>query len=96
MGNARLDDMCSPMHVGVEILNHCIKPPKTGRECILQSCRSQFVQWTAVKYPATHTCATCDILQRGSAEMYRRSGLVMSCEQGMRYDAGFASPVLML
>ena len=29
------------------------------------------------------------------AEMYRRSGLVISREQGLRYDAGFAVPVLM-
>ena len=27
--------------------------------------------------------------------MYRRSGLVISREQGLRYDAGFAGPVLM-
>ena len=26
---------------------------------------------------------------------YRRSGLVISREQGLRYDAGFAVPVLM-
>ena len=32
---------------------------------------------------------------RGSAEMYRRSGLVISREQGLRYDAGLAVPVLM-
>ena len=32
---------------------------------------------------------------RGNAEMYRRSGLVISREQGLRYDAGFAVPVLM-
>ena len=34
-------------------------------------------------------------VQRGNAEMYRRSGLVISREQGLRYDAGFAVPVLM-
>ena len=34
-------------------------------------------------------------LQRGNAEMYRRSGRVISREQGLRYDAGFAVPVLM-
>ena len=33
-------------------------------------------------------------VQRGNAEMYRRSGLVISREQGLRYDAGFAVPVL--
>ena len=32
---------------------------------------------------------------RGNTEMYRRSGLVISREQGLRYDAGFAVPVLM-
>ena len=30
----------------------------------------------------------------GHAEMYRQSGLVISREQGLRYDAGFAVPVL--
>ena len=34
-------------------------------------------------------------VQRGNAEMYHRSGLVISREQGLRYDAGFAVPVLM-
>ena len=34
-------------------------------------------------------------VQRAKAEMYRRSGLVISREQGLRYDAGFAVPVLM-
>ena len=34
------------------------------------------------------------MVQRGNAEMYRRSGLVISREQGLRYDAGFAMPVL--
>ena len=34
-------------------------------------------------------------VQRGNAEMYRRRGLVISREQGLRYDAGFAVPVLM-
>ena len=32
---------------------------------------------------------------RGNSEMYRRSGLVISCERGLRYDAGVAVPVLM-
>ena len=32
-------------------------------------------------------------VQRGNAEMYRQSGLVISCERG--YDAGVAVPVLM-
>ena len=34
-------------------------------------------------------------MQRGKAEMYLRSGLVISREQGLRYDAGFAVAVLM-
>ena len=34
-------------------------------------------------------------VQRGNAEMYRRSGLIVSREPGLRYDAGFAVPVLM-
>ena len=33
--------------------------------------------------------------QRGNAEMYRRSGLIISREQSMRYDAALAVPVLM-
>ena len=34
------------------------------------------------------------MVQRGEAEMYYRSGLVISHEQGLRYDVGFAVPVL--
>ena len=34
-------------------------------------------------------------VQRGNAEMYRRSGLIISREQSLRYDAGLAVPVLM-
>ena len=34
-------------------------------------------------------------VQRGNAEMYRRSGLIISREQGLRFDADFAVPVLM-
>ena len=34
-------------------------------------------------------------VQRRNAEMYRQSGLVISREQGLRYDAGFTVPVLM-
>ena len=30
----------------------------------------------------------------GNAEMYRRSGLIILPEQGLRYDAGLAVPVL--
>ena len=32
---------------------------------------------------------------RGNSEMCRRSGLIISREQGLCYDAGFAVPVLM-
>ena len=32
--------------------------------------------------------------QRGNAEMHLWSGLIISREQGLRYDAGFAVPVL--
>ena len=35
------------------------------------------------------------LMNSSGAEMYRRSGLVISREQGLRYDAGFAVPVLM-
>ena len=34
-------------------------------------------------------------VQRGDAEMHRQSGLVISRQLGLRYDAGFAVPVLM-
>ena len=34
-------------------------------------------------------------VQRGDAEMHRRSGLVSSLGQGLRDDVGFAAPVLM-
>ena len=36
-------------------------------------------------------------VQPGNAEMYRRSDLIISREQGLRYDAGFkfAVPVLL-
>ena len=46
-----------------------------------------FVRWAMQLLSVT--------VQRGNAEMYRRSGLVISREQGLRYDAGFAVPVLM-
>ena len=46
-----------------------------------------FVRWAMQLLSVT--------VQRGNDEMYRRSGLVMSREQGLRYDAGFAVPVLM-
>ena len=34
-------------------------------------------------------------VQRGNAEMCRRSWLILSREEGLRYNAGFAVPVLM-
>ena len=34
------------------------------------------------------------LVQGGNADMYHRNGLFIPCEQGMRYDAGFAVPVL--
>ena len=34
-------------------------------------------------------------MQRGISEMYRRSGMIILREQGLRYDAGFAVPVPM-
>ena len=46
-----------------------------------------FVRWAMQLLSVT--------VQRGNAERYRRSGLVISREQGLRYDAGFAVPVLM-
>lgn len=35
------------------------------------------------------------VVQTGSAEVYRQGGLVISREQCMHYEAGFAVPVLM-
>ena len=48
--------------------------------------KGAFVRWAMQLLSVT--------VQRGNAEMYRRSGLVISREQGLRYDAGFAVPVL--
>ena len=47
-----------------------------------------------MKIPGPQT-QLVSLVQRGNAEMYRRSGLVISREQGVRYDAGFAVAVLM-
>ena len=45
------------------------------------------------------TCAHMQLLsvtvQRGDAEIYHQSGLTILQEQGLRYNAGFAMPVLM-
>ena len=49
--------------------------------------KATFVRWAMQLLSVT--------VQRGNAEMYRRSGLVISREQGLGYDAGFAVPVLM-
>ena len=46
-----------------------------------------FVRWAMQLLSVT--------VQRGNAEMYRRIRLVNSREQVLRYDAGFAVPVLM-
>ena len=49
--------------------------------------KGAFVRWAMQLLAVT--------AQRGNAEVYRRSRLVISWEQGLRYDAGFAVPVLM-
>ena len=54
---------------------------------LLRLPKGAFVRWAMQLLSVT--------VQRGTAEMYRRSGLVISREQGLRYDAGFAVPVLM-
>ena len=48
--------------------------------------KDSFVRWAMRLLSVT--------VQRGIAEMYRRSGLVISREQGLPYDVGFAAPVL--
>ena len=50
-----------------------------------ESCRipkGAFVRWAMLLLSVT--------VQRGNAEMYRRSGLVISWERRLRYGAGFA------
>ena len=49
--------------------------------------KGAFVRWAMLLLSVT--------VQRENAEMYCRSGLVISREQGLRYDAGFPVPVLM-
>ena len=49
--------------------------------------KGAFVRWAMQLLSAT--------VQRGNTEMYRRSGLVISREEGLRDDARFAVPVLM-
>ena len=49
--------------------------------------KGEFVRWAMLLLSVT--------VQRGKPEMYRRSGLVISREQVLVYDAGFAVPVLM-
>ena len=49
--------------------------------------KGEFVRWAIQLLSVT--------VQRGNAEMYRRSGLIISREHGLRYDAGFAVPMLM-
>ena len=49
--------------------------------------RGTFVRWAMQLLSMT--------VQRGNAESSRRMGLIISQEQGLRYDAGFAVTVLM-
>ena len=49
--------------------------------------KGAFVRWAMQLLPVT--------VQRGNAELYRWIGLVIPREQGLRYDAAFAVPVLM-
>ena len=44
--------------------------------------KGAFVRWAMPRLSMT--------VQRGNAGMYRRSGLIISREHGLRYDAGFA------
>lgn len=48
--------------------------------------KTAFVQWAMQILSVS--------LQKGNAEMYRKSGLVISREQGLRYEAGHEVPVL--
>ena len=50
--------------------------------------KSAFVQW-AMRILSVS-------LQKGNVEMYRKSGLVISREQGLRYEAGHMHEVLVL
>ena len=64
------------------------KPTRQGtRDAAKPTCTCTTASWAMQLLSVT--------LQRGNAEMYRRSGLVISREQRLRYDAGFAVPVLM-
>ena len=49
--------------------------------------KGEFLRWAMQLLSVT--------VQRSNAEMYCRCGLVISREQGLRYHAGFAVPVLM-
>ena len=49
--------------------------------------KGAFVRWAMQLLSVT--------VQRGNTETYRRSGLIISREQGWRYNPGFAVPVLM-
>ena len=48
--------------------------------------KGAFVQWALRVLSVS--------LQRGNADMYRKSGLVISREQGLRYDAGLEDAIL--
>ena len=73
-------------------------------------CSTMIYRYTQFYFPAHRCCMQITITigapalthgpginkNRGvHAEMYHQSGLVISREQGLRYDAGFAVPVLM-
>ena len=45
---------CYPAFVGVEILNHCIKPPKTGRDLSWEACVGKRMCHTVEKREASH------------------------------------------
>ena len=49
--------------------------------------KGAFVRWAMQLLSVT--------VQRGNAKIYRRSGPVISCEQDLHFDVGFAVPALM-
>ena len=69
-------------YMGKEAVNLVIIAAESGRIP-----KGAFLRWAMQLLSVT--------VQRGNAEMYRQSGLVISREQGLCYDAGFAVPVLM-
>ena len=70
--------------------NKAVKFVNRFGDIAAESCRipkGGFVRWAMQLLSVT--------VQWGNAEMYRRSGQVISRDQGLRYDAGLAVPVLM-